>query len=184
MGLKYGMELPNTFHGRSFLGSQNYSSQFQSGSIPTNKGGSPETCRYGTRQEAGFHSTLFLVPKKAGGQRSVIKMKVLNCFIWTYRFNQRCTAAQRLADKSQMHNQRCTAAQRLADKSRYERCIFHVFDTPGSQEVFILHSMGFHQVPQAGNSFCEGTRMVGGYVLLRTDITTTVAYINIQGEQL
>lgn len=36
--------------------------------------------------QGGFHSTLFLVPKKDGRQRSVINLKALNCFIQPQHF--------------------------------------------------------------------------------------------------
>ena len=36
--------------------------------------------------EGVFHSTLFLVPKKDGGQRPVINLKPLNCFVQTHHF--------------------------------------------------------------------------------------------------
>ena len=39
-----------------------------------------------TPPEGGFHSTLFLVPKKDGGQRLVINLKALNYFVITPHF--------------------------------------------------------------------------------------------------
>ena len=36
--------------------------------------------------EGGFHSTLFLVPKKDGGQRLVINLKALNEFVTVPNF--------------------------------------------------------------------------------------------------
>lgn len=71
MGLKYGMELPIRFHERTFPGSQKYSSRFQSGSIPTNKDGSPETSIEGCSdggmapvQRQGFILHCFWYPRK------------------------------------------------------------------------------------------------------------------------
>ena len=71
MGLKYSMELPIRFHGRTFPGSQNYSSRFQSGSIPTNKDGSSETSTEGGGdggmapvRRQGFTLHCFSYPRK------------------------------------------------------------------------------------------------------------------------
>ena len=46
--------------------------------------------------QAGFHSTLFLVPKKGEGQRPVVNLKTLNCFVRTHHFKMKGNTPSRI----------------------------------------------------------------------------------------
>ena len=108
--------------------------------------------------EGGFVSTLFLVPKKGGGQRPVINLKNLNSFV------------EALQNGGYKYPEKPVTERRLASQDRSQGRVFLSPGQPGAQKILVLPSrgevvpvhlpplqpgvstMGFYQDPEADSS--------------------------------
>ena len=75
-----------------------------------------------TPKGRGFVSTVFLVPKKDGGQKPVINLKSLNRFVHTEHFKMEGI-------------QTCAKSRRLDGESGPQRCIFHASSSRRGQGI-------------------------------------------------